>query len=575
MTRNAYIAATFVLLFVASPGLLGDDGSAAIAAIALVPWALASRLPGRRAFLWEWLIAGLGFCALCYWSAYVWWGIFGFLALVPGFYFALAGHVLRALKRVPLALAVPAAWVSAETLRCAIEPPFGFGWIRLGTYLHATPWLAGALRIAGVGGLSWVLAAFAGGVADLVRRKRREEGAPRLGVALGLGFGPMLLAAAAAWLTSPPETTTGPRVMLVQPAFEQRRKMAPQSAVELYRDSVQLTREGILAAAKNNEAVPDLVAWGETMFPANLAGDGLLEHFVSGARAPEWTGWQITRQDVERMVDDEDILIRQQILGGARRVLPAGTSFLAGAEVYAERDGAIRRHNAVALWDADGRRRGIGGKLHLVPGAEQLCGFERFAWIRETTHSVAGYVPDLVPFDRTVVLPLETRSGRAFRFSVTVCFDNTFDDPYTAPLRGEPVDFHLVCSNEAWYLESIEYDQMVAFSRALAIATGRSVVRATNAGITIVLGPDGSEVARLRASDGDGRDRMVAGTLRATVPVPTDGASASSTPFVVTERYWLALWLLAPLLLWISTRRGSLHARGGKLEGAAAGSGRA
>src|SRR6185503_308938 len=116
------------------------------------------------------------------------------------------------------------------------------------------------------------------------------------------------------------------------------------------------------------------------------------------------------------------------------------------------------------------------------------------------------------------------------------------------PARTADVDFHLVVSNEAWFEHSLEADQMIAFSRLAAISTGRSIVRATNSGISCVLAPDGSEVARLRLGD---EDRQVRGTLRATVPVPVGGARSpfearegetrKATPFVRWQLAWIAL----------------------------------
>jgi len=187
-----------------------------------------------------------------------------------------------------------------------------------------------------------------------------------------------------------------------------------------------------------------------------------------------------------------------------------------------------------------------------------MLGFEQIGWVRDVIYSVAGYVPDLVSgADDAETLSFTARDGRKFRFGVSVCFDNAFDDPYTDPLRRGDFDFHAVFSNEAWFLRSQEGDQMVAFSRLIAIATGRSLVRATNSGITTVIAPDGRELGRVRVG---GDDREVAGTLRVTIPVPPGDASAlfevwppagdashSMTPFVRTEYAWIALWIGLPL----------------------------
>ena len=585
LRRLAAALASWGLLFAASPGVLARDGLAPLALVALVPWALAARTPGARAFPVEWLAAAVGFSALTWWSTFVWWGTLLAVAIVPAAYVAGAGAALRALARrgVPLALAVPAAWVALEALRSAVEPPFGFGWLRLGHSLHAWPPVAGAARVFGVGGLSWAVAAVSGGIADAVLAFRgagetaaggRTNGGGQAGarhvalvggpgrtpwpVVAALALGPLALSAVLGLATSAPETVPGPRVMLVQPAFEQRRKMERASAGELFSESLALTARGLADARAAGEPAPDLVAWGETMFPYGLAAAGLRAAWERGARPVPWARDALEERHLGWMEQVEREWVGGALFGrgsGYGAVLPAGASFLTGVELYTEGEGgAVRRRNGVLLWDARGERAGAGGKRHLVPGAETLSGLQRFGWVRDLAQQVAGYVPDLEAWPEIAVLALEGRDGARWSFGVSVCFDNAYLDPYTEPLRRGPLDFHLVCSNEAWYRDSFEYDQMVAFSRIAAIASGRSIVRATNAGISTVIAPDGREVARL--ADAAGRDRMISGTLRATVPVPAPAERGRRTPFVASERAWTLLWLALPGGIALARRRG-------------------
>jgi hypothetical protein len=277
------------------------------------------------------------------------------------------------------------------------------------------------------------------------------------------------------------------------------------------------------------------------------------------------------------MRDAEKIIVREEIYGANGRdpVLPPGTAFVSGAEHYVVRDGVFRRQNAIVAWDSTGQRTGLAAKIHLVPGGETMAGLERWEWVRSLAFTMAGYVPDLVDFDQTQVLTVHGRDGRSWRFGATVCFDNMFEGPYVHPLQSGEVDFHFVASNEAWFQKSWEYDQMMAFSHMAAIETGRSMVRATNAGITAVIGPDGRDVARLEVL---GRDRMVAGTLRALVPVPAGGAdpvvgtsrpepstsTASTTAprpiYVATWRWWICLWIAIGVVLSIRVRRAPVTA---------------
>jgi apolipoprotein N-acyltransferase len=282
MRRFLAALATWTIIFLATPGILSRDGWGVLAFVALVPWALACSRPGRGAFWFEWLAAGIGISAQCIWSTYVLWITLLAVAVVPAFYVAVACVVLRALaRRFPLAIAVPAAWVSLETLRFLAEPPFGFGWMRLGTHLHASAWIAGSARVFGVGGLSFVLAAFAGGIADVLRARlgsahAADPGSARaadadlhrapMRLSLVLALAPLALAVAFGAVTSAPATEPGPRLMLVQPAIEQHRKMDSPKPIALYGDLCRLTASG-LADARARERCR-IVAWGETMFPA-------------------------------------------------------------------------------------------------------------------------------------------------------------------------------------------------------------------------------------------------------------------------------------------------------------------
>jgi apolipoprotein N-acyltransferase len=301
---------------------------------------------------------------------------------------------------------------------------------------------------------------------------------------------------------------------------------------------IDLTRKGLEGAGR-----VDLVCWGETLWPWYLDSGAPW----GSARPPPWWNVPSSQGELQRK---EAEAIRHGFLD--KKLLPPGCSFLAGAEVLTPYRGEIRRANGAVLWGPDGKRIGWGAKLHLVPGGETMAGLERWAWVRNAAHELAGYVPDLVAGSETSVVDLPVRDFRAVRLGLSVCFDNTYDDPYTGPLRRGPLDAHLILSNEAWYGESCEYDHMLAFSRLAAIESGRAVARVTNSGISALFGPDGAELARLRVG---GKDRMVGGSLLVTLPVPTLGHAGDRTPFVCAEPYLRWLAVLCPFLLLALWRR--------------------
>lgn len=135
-------------LVCAGPGILAPDGTWLLAVIGVALWGFSASRPGRAAFWIEWLAASLGWAVICSWAAYVWPGSLLLIGPGVGAFFAVAAVLLRRLARIaPLAFAVPAAWVGVDTLRMLLEPPFGFGWMRLGVHLHAADWIVGSARV--------------------------------------------------------------------------------------------------------------------------------------------------------------------------------------------------------------------------------------------------------------------------------------------------------------------------------------------------------------------------------------------------------------------------------------------
>jgi apolipoprotein N-acyltransferase len=551
------VLAAFLALYLASPGILTRDGLGWLAPLGVAGWALAAARPGRRAFLMETIGSAVGWTLILSWAGKVYWALLVWIGPGMGIYMALQGLALRRLaRRFPLAVAAPAAWMLSETVRASLEPPFGFQWMRLGTWLHHVEPLNQAARLFGIGGLSLVAAALGGLVADLVRGRRDA-------VALAAGLAPLALALVAPWLVPPGASVPGPELLLVQPGTAQARKMGAGDPWDLFGEAVALTRAGVAQARAAGRPPADLVAWGETMLHRPVMAPGLAEAVESGVAPPPWWGGpELTGESVRLFDELQRNWVDVGLFGGrgqrpAERpgegALEPGTAFVSGADFWTVAEGVVRRMNAVFLWEAPGRAADPVGKHHLVPTGETMMGLERIDLVREVMVAMAGYIPDLLPDedpDRT--LAFTARDGRTYELGISICFDNAFDDPYTLPLRRGPTDFHLVASNEAWFELSQEADQMVAFSRLQAIATDRSVVRATNSGVSIVLDPRGRELGRIlgRARGGGAlRDRESTGTLSVGVPVPAREARARTTPWVRFGRAWAWGWILGSLAL--------------------------
>lgn len=555
--RTWVLALAWGALYGASPGVAFPGGSALLALFGFTLWAWVASKPGRRAFWVEAIVGCAGWCGLCSWSALVHWGSLLVIGPGLGLYMAASGALLRRLRpRAGLAWAAPAAWLAIEVARSQIPPPYALPWMRAGVYLHEHLWIASAARVVGVHGLSWVLLALAGALAELLDGGGASAARGR-GVWIA-GTAPLALAILLGVLVGPPETVDGPRVMTVQPAIPQERKQAPISWTELFERSLGITATGLGEAEEAGEPVPEIVVWGETMLFMPIFQDDLLGAWDRGARAAPWRDY-VDRTWLEESIEASERTVADVFFGQGRfpRFLPPSTSFVAGAVHWLEHGGTLRRQNAAGAWGPDGVRRGVAAKIELAPGSERLLGLERFAWARDLILSLADYVPDHLPADRVEILELPRSPGASaeveeasWRIATTICFDNAFDHPYLAPVRRAPVDFHLVLTNEAWFRDGLELDQMLAFSRLRAIQSGRSLLRCANSGVSALYGPDGEELARLRVGD---RDREVAGTLRCTVPVPVE--PGGRTPYVRFERILLAVLGLGWIPVWLLGRR--------------------
>ncbi len=537
--RHFLVALGFLCLYVAGPGILSQDGWGVLSIPALALWTLGASRPAKRSVCIEALTGTLLWAGVCLWAAYVWWGTLLWIGPGMGLYMAFAGILLRRFaRRMPLSVAAPLAWLGSEVLRCTVPLPFGFEWMRLGVHLHALQWFDSGARALGLFGWGWIIASLGGFLADCWPRAGSTRSRAMVWGSWIGGLGPAGLAVSATWLAGPVATIPGPWVLLVQPGIPQERKMEGKHWQELLEEGLELTERG-LRAAREKGIEPDIVAWGETMLPIPVLAPSLEADFDAGARVDPWWTPALEREDLEwlrrQQHDLERILFGAQATASepARKgMLAPSTTFLFGAEHLSAKDGRIRRQNAGFAWGGPGKLQGPAGKQFIVPGAETMLGLEHVEGVRSTIRSLAGYVPDLlyVPLEQqSRNLAIETRSG-AVTLGISVCFDNAFEEPFFhAAWKGAqsaaPL-VHFVLSNEAWFKDNYELDQMLAFSRAAAIATGRPLVRATNSGISAVLDPGGRLLSKIVVA---GRDRQVAGTLLEQVRL---AQSAETTGFV-------------------------------------------
>jgi len=126
--------------------------------------------------------------------------------------------------------------------------------------------------------------------------------------------------------------------------------------------------------------------------------------------------------------------------------------------------------------------------------------------------------------------PLEIAGQPGVKIMPNICYEDLFGEEIIRALPQATLLVNL--SNTAWFGASLAQPQHLQIARLRAMETGRTMLRATNTGITAAIAPDGRVLGQLPA--------FTAGALR----VEAQGFSGM-TPFA---RWGNALALLIALI---------------------------
>ncbi|HSM97552.1 MAG TPA: apolipoprotein N-acyltransferase [Gallionella sp.] len=370
-----------------------------------------------------------------------------FLAL----FIALAGY---AQARFPVTnglrtmLVMPAAWVSIEWLRGMIFT--GFPWLTLG-YAHSDSPLAGYAPLLGVYGVSLAAALSAGSLAWLwqifypgpgsgfstpsIPAPARERRAWPVIIAVLLLWGTGALLRAVSWTQPHGEPFS---VALVQGNIAQDIKFNEDALVgtlETYRRLV-LQHDARLTLLPES-ALPLL----RHEMPANLLGQ-LRDHAAHNGG---------------------DVLIG---------------SF--------ERDHGSYYNSVFSLGAADEQHY---RKQHLVPFGEFIPLRPLLGWFINGVLDIP--MGDLARGDR-MQAPLDVAGQHV---AVNICYEDVFGEEI---IRALPQATLLVnVTNDAWYGHSYAAAQHNQMSQMRALESGRMMLRATNTGVTSIIGTDGKVLQQL------------------------------------------------------------------------------
>jgi apolipoprotein N-acyltransferase len=405
-----------------------------------------------------------------------------YLALFPALVAVVVARVCGVLGPAGV-LVTPAVWVAAEMGRRWILG--GFPWVLLGSSQAGVTPIVQTASLAGVYGLSALVAFVSSALALAVAGRGRVRWAAPVAAALLVAG----LTAWGAWRVQDGSLLRAGRpvrVALVQGNVLQNEKWDKERAAGILNRYLTMTREGAARGAS-------LIVWPESSTPF------LFEHDPVG---------------------------RAAITGLAREL---GVALLFGSDQY-EPGTPPRFYNSAFLVGPDGRTAAVYRKMHLVPFGEYVPLKRLLFFVTPLVESVSDFSPGEEP----VVMPLG-----ANRLSTAICYEVVYPDLVAAFVsRGSQL--LTTITNDAWYGHSSAPHQHFWQATLRAVEQGRYLVRAANTGISGIVDPYGRVVVRTPIFE----QTVVTGDVRyldgRTLYARTGDAFAYGCGLVTLLAYWAA-----------------------------------
>jgi apolipoprotein N-acyltransferase len=405
-----------------------------------------------------------------------------YLALFPAFVALVVARVCGCIGPAGV-LVTPAVWVAAEVARRWILG--GFPWVLLGSSQAGVTPVVQAASLAGVYGLSALVAFASSALALAIAGRGRARWMAPAAAAILVGG----LSAWGAWRVQEGALVREGqpiRVALVQGNVLQNEKWDERRAAGILSRYLTMSREGAAKGAS-------LVVWPESSTPF------MFEHDAVGRFA------------ITRLAQD----LRVALLFGSDQFEP-GTP--------------PRYYNSAFLVGPDGQTAGVYRKMHLVPFGEYVPLKRLLFFVAPLVESVS----DFSAGEQPVVMPLN-----ANRLSTAICYEVVYPDLVAAFVR-DGSQLLTTITNDAWYGHSSAPHQHFWQATLRAVEQGRYLVRAANTGISGIVDPYGRVLVKtpiFEQTVAVGEVRFLDGR---TVYARTGDAFAYACILVTLLAWWMA-----------------------------------
>lgn len=338
-----------------------------------------------------------------------------------------------------LLIALPTCWLLGEWSRTWLLT--GFPWLFLG-YSHVDTWLAGWAPVTGVMGISFILAANAGVIAELVwqgKTARQQKPVVISAITLNLAF--WASGAALNNITWAEPDQTPIKIGMVQPNVDQGTKLT-------FNEESTIAALNQLRELSTDLWDNDWVVWPEAAIPTSLTFHEALPF-------------------LEEMNS---------------KAATANAALFTGV-IYEDRD-KQKYYNTVA---GLGEGYGFYHKRRLVPFGEYVPLEDQLRGLIEFFNLPTSFI-HLGPQDQHGLI------AKGVRITPAICYEIVYPDLIAQAAKETQV--LLSVNNLGWFLDSIQSKQFMQMAQMRALETGRYLVYSTNNGPSAIIDNKGKIISQ-------------------------------------------------------------------------------